>query len=133
MIVQNSNSQAMPVASSLPVASAAPSAAARALAVAPATEAPAVEIPVQRPTPVENLTKAVAAVNDSLRRTGSALQFTIDRATEVAVVTMVDSNTGEVIRQIPSEEALAIAQSIDEMLQRVGPSCDSGILCKQTA
>jgi hypothetical protein len=46
---------------------------------------------------------------------------------------MVDSETGEVIRQIPSDEALAIARSIDAMLQQRESSCGPGLLCKQVA
>jgi uncharacterized FlaG/YvyC family protein len=38
----------------------------------------------------------------------------------------MDAQTGELIRQIPSREVLAIAQSIDEYLQR-------GVLLKQEA
>lgn len=43
------------------------------------------------------------------------LEFSIDEATEKRVVKVIDSTTGDVIRQFPSEEALAIAQSLDRL------------------
>lgn len=144
MIIQNLSKAAMQSASSLPIATPAASppvqksaAHAPVAVTAPAPQnAPASQdsTPVtQSQAPIDVLAKAVAVANDALRSSGSALQFTIDSETETAVVTMVDSDTGEVIRQFPSEEALAIARSINEMLQRSGPASGSGMLYKQTA
>nr|WP_294864307.1 flagellar protein FlaG [uncultured Pseudogulbenkiania sp.] len=44
----------------------------------------------------------------------SNLQFTIDKDTSTTVVKVVDSETDQVIRQIPSEDALRIAKAIDD-------------------
>jgi flagellar protein FlaG len=79
------------------------------------------------------LDAAVSALNNVLRSSGSSLQFSVDRETDIGVVTVVDSNTGEVIRQIPSEEAIAIARSIDAFLAQSDASCGPGLLCKQVA
>lgn len=43
------------------------------------------------------------------------LQFSIDETTAKTVVRVTDASTGELIRQLPSEEALAIARSLDKM------------------
>lgn len=52
------------------------------------------------------------------------LAFSIDDATEKLVVHITDASTGELIRQLPSEEALAIARSLDKL---------QGLLLKQEA
>ena len=130
MIIQNSSRAATPNASSISISNSTPAAPVRAqVSAAPVAQATS----IQPPTPVESLSSAVASVNASLAQSGSSLQFKIDRETATAIVTMVDSNTGEVIRQIPSEEVLAITRAVDEMMQRNNASCESGVLCKQTA
>ena len=43
------------------------------------------------------------------------LQFAIDDTTDKPVVRVTDASTGELIRQFPSEEILAIARSLDKM------------------
>lgn len=53
-------------------------------------------------------------VKESLKPVASNnLEFSIDDTTGQTVVKVVDSSTKELIRQIPSEEMLAIAQALD--------------------
>lgn len=52
------------------------------------------------------------------------LQISIDKDTGTTVVKVVDTSTKEVIRQIPTEEALSIAKSLDKL---------DGMLFKQKA
>jgi flagellar protein FlaG len=47
----------------------------------------------------------------SLRRD---LQFRVDEATDKVVVTVVDPESGEVVRQIPSEEVIAVARALGQ-------------------
>jgi len=58
--------------------------------------------------------KAVAAANDQLKQIDSELAFQLDNATGLVVVKLIDRNTREVLRQVPSKEALAIAQALAE-------------------
>ena len=44
----------------------------------------------------------------------SDLQFKVDEDTGVNVITVLDGETGEVIRRLPSEESLAISRYIAE-------------------
>lgn len=44
------------------------------------------------------------------------LQFTVDDSTEQTVIRVVDSQTNELIRQIPSDEALAISRHVQDFL-----------------
>ncbi|MDO9372649.1 MAG: flagellar protein FlaG [Gammaproteobacteria bacterium] len=60
------------------------------------------------------LTKAVSRLNDYVQNLSRDLQFSIDEETGYTVITVTDSATQEVIRQIPSEEALAIAHSLEK-------------------
>ena len=43
------------------------------------------------------------------------LKFSIDEDTNKTIVRVTDASTGELIRQLPSEEALAIARSLDKL------------------
>lgn len=64
-------------------------------------------------------------INNSLKQANKNLEFTIDTDTRKSIVKLVDTETGEVIRQFPSEETLAISKAIEHMQQ--------GMLLKQKA
>lgn len=73
--------------------------------------------PVAQATPathsIQDTIEQVAAQLESyLRSVGRSLQFRIDTASGRTVVSVRDSATGEVIRQIPNEEALRLAQAL---------------------
>lgn len=59
------------------------------------------------------LTQAVSRLNDHVQKLRRDLRFSIDEGTGQTVITVTDSATQEVIRQIPSDEVLAIAQSLE--------------------
>lgn len=61
----------------------------------------------------ELLDSAVKATNEFISRVNNSLQFSIDDETGTSIIKVVDKNTKEVIRQIPSEEMLAIAKALD--------------------
>ncbi|MEW5943429.1 MAG: flagellar protein FlaG [Pseudomonadota bacterium] len=87
---------------------------------------------VQAPEPVrqaaavdaQTLRESVRQVNEFIRPMQSNLQFTVDADVQKTVVKVVDSETREVIRQIPSDEMLAIARALDRL---------QGLLVKQRA
>ena len=60
----------------------------------------------------ENLQVAVSQINDHVQNLQRNLLFTVDEVTGENVVTVVDSQSEEVIRQIPSEEALDMARRL---------------------
>jgi flagellar protein FlaG len=72
----------------------------------------------------EQLDEAMVEVKKALAPVARNLQFSIDDETGRSVVKVVDSSTNEVIRQIPSEELLAITHSMDKF---------SGLFVKQKA
>lgn len=90
-------------------AAAAPRPAAPAAAAAPQ----AVPLPGQaRP---EQVRQAVQQIRQVVAPVARSLQFSIDDETGKTIVRVVDSATQEVIRQIPSEEVLAIARVLDRL------------------
>lgn len=79
-----------------------------------------VELPVQKPArqpSPEELKQAVAVINRTLQQSNQNLEFSVDDATDQTVVRMIDTSTGELIRQFPSESALAIARDIEQFQQ----------------
>jgi flagellar protein FlaG len=52
--------------------------------------------------------------NQILENVQRNLQFKVDDSTNQVVMSIIDSNSGEVIRQLPTEEALALAQRLQE-------------------
>lgn len=58
---------------------------------------------------------AVASMQETTQAMQRNLDFSIDDSTGRMVVKVTDSASGEVIRQMPTEEALRLAESLDEM------------------
>ena len=56
--------------------------------------------------------RAVAQINKLLKNQQQALEFSLDKGSNRVVYKLVDTNTGEVIRQIPSEEFLSLSRSL---------------------
>ena len=63
----------------------------------------------------EELQKAVDSMNDFVSSIRNPLNFSIDKDTGPTIVKVIDQTTDEVIKQIPSEEMLAIAKAIDKL------------------
>ena len=63
----------------------------------------------------EQLTDTVKDINQRLSEYNTNLQFEIDDQSREMVVRIVDRETKEVVRQIPSEKALAVAKFFKEM------------------
>lgn len=76
---------------------------------------------VQDATPVQT-ENALREVNASLKAIG--LEFEVDEDTDKMVVKVIDKETGELIRQMPSEEVIRIAKVLGKM---------QGMLVRETA
>lgn len=65
-------------------------------------------LPPEEPRPVqkEEVSNAVESLNQYMKSIGRNLRFSIDADSGYTVITVVDRETEEVIRQIPSEEVL---------------------------
>lgn len=62
---------------------------------------------------------AVKKLNDSIAVSSQTLEFSVDDDSKQIVVKLIDQSTKEVLRQIPSAEALEMAKSIDKMQGRL--------------
>jgi len=74
------------------------------------------ELPLDRAeerASVQQVESAVSKISDFVQNFQRDLQFSVDKDSDRLVVKVVDSETQEVIRQIPSEEMLRIARSLD--------------------
>jgi flagellar protein FlaG len=87
-------------------------------ATAPVTQEdsapPAKEEQIAPPTQqVQETVKAVAArIESYLRSVGRQVELSIDSDTGETVISVRDATTGDLIRQIPSAEALRLSQSL---------------------
>jgi flagellar protein FlaG len=75
--------------------------------------------PVQSAGPAptrEQVQDAVKQINQAMRTNNQALEFSIDEDSKETVVKIVDQKTKEVVRQIPTPEALEIAKSLDKVM-----------------
>lgn len=57
--------------------------------------------------------KAAEQIDRKLSEAAKDVRISVDDALDRPVVRLVDANSGELVRQIPSEEALRIARRID--------------------
>ena len=77
---------------------------------------PAQEQPTESNSRME-MSNAVRSLNESVQNIQRGIEFSIDEESGRSVVKVVDRETGEVIRQLPSEDALAVSQQIKEFIE----------------
>jgi flagellar protein FlaG len=94
----------------------------------PKTAAPVQTIEAVKPAALvpdtEQLDDALKSINKAIEMQAQGLEFTVDPDSNRTVVKIIDQNTQQVLRQMPSEEALEIARDLDKM---------QGLLLRQKA
>ena len=98
-----------------------------------ATSASGKELPQQaEKASVSNveLREAVGQINQFVQSVQRDLSFSMDETSGRSVIKVIDSESGEVVRQIPSEEVLAIATYIKDVSETSGvdAAAPSGLL-----
>lgn len=58
---------------------------------------------------------AVSRLSGFVAPNQSEINFSVDESSGIRVVKIVDRNSNEVIRQMPSEEAVALARALDKL------------------
>ncbi len=103
---------AVPAAAS---ASSPPPAAPQPVAPTPREEGPGrvALVHAQAASNADAIKQVADQINAFLKTRASDLQFSVDPQSDQVVVRIVDTATGEVIRQIPSEEMIAISHALD--------------------
>ena len=71
-----------------------------------------------------DVTKAVHDINQSIQSNAQGVVFTLDNDNKRIIVKVVDQQTKQVLRQIPTEEVIEISKSLDKL---------QGLLIKQQA
>lgn len=75
---------------------------------------------------LEQVNRAVSELNKSPQAKSQGLEFSIDTDSKRTVVKVIDQSTKEVLRQIPTPEALEIAKAMEAKSTK-------GVLIQQTA
>jgi len=94
-------------------------AAAKQAPTAPA--APVIQAPVKVKLQVDpeqsrrNVQEAIDRLNDAMKKTNQSLNFKMDDVINSPVVTVRNSVTGDVVRQIPNEVVIHVAHNIEKM------------------
>jgi len=82
--------------------------------VAKAASAPA--IASQQPLKPEQVQQTIETLEQIIKnKAPNSVAFSIDDSSGKTIVRISDAKTGEMIRQIPSEEMLELARSLDKM------------------
>lgn len=63
----------------------------------------------------EEVEAAVATIQDFVQSVRRSLNFSLEEGSGRVVVKVTDAGSGDVIRQIPSEEALQLAENLSEV------------------
>jgi flagellar protein FlaG len=82
---------------------------------------------IRQPDPkaaIEQVNQALESINKTMQSLSADLEFAVDAETGRSIVKVTDKQTGEIIRQMPSKEALEIAQALDKV---------QGLLIRQKA
>ena len=82
----------------------------------PVPEAPKIDIDRQPIISTTELEAKIVELNEAMVSRNQAVLFSTDAVTGRDVVRVSNKNTGELIRQMPSVEALKAMQNIDQMM-----------------
>jgi flagellar protein FlaG len=73
---------------------------------------------------LDQVKRAVQDINKALQALSQSVEFSVDEESAHTIVRVVDQNTKEIIRQMPSQETLEIARALDKV---------QGLLIRQKA
>lgn len=80
-----------------------------------AAEALAAKKPEDQMLARESLDSAVASISSFVQSVQRSLAFSVDDSSGEVVVKVTDLDSGEVIRQLPSEEALRLSEQLESL------------------
>ncbi len=152
MLIQNMNSS-NPVAAPPPSRPASDGASASVVvaASAPVDVKPAKQADTAPPPPVAKpaaaqpsdveLRNLVDGINRALKQANKSLEFSVDSDTKKTVVKLIDAESGDVIRQFPTDEMLALSKAIGQLQEQLQQAAlaktttpsTPGLLVKQQA
>ena len=63
----------------------------------------------------KKLQEAIEQLNAEMKRSNQELRFSMDNVLDMPVVTVRNSTTGDVVRQIPNETTIRVAHNVDKL------------------
>lgn len=66
------------------------------------------------PDPVK-IREAVKEINEYIKQANPSIEFSVDEESGRTIVKMIDIENNQLIRQIPTKEALAISRALDSL------------------
>lgn len=85
------------------------------VSVKPAPVASIETVPGSVPaSPLDQVNQAVQTINKSMQLLSRSLEFSVDADSNRTIVKVIDQQTKELVRQMPSQEALEIAKALDQ-------------------
>ncbi|NTS75388.1 flagellar protein FlaG [Catenovulum sp. SM1970] len=75
----------------------------------------------------EDVESALSEVSEFVQQSNRNLNFSFDPDSNQTVIKVTDSESGDVIRQIPSEEVIALAERINKLQSDVGEAVGIGV------
>lgn len=85
----------------------------------PAAPTPTASTAAKPPIDEAQLKAAIQAANSAMANAQSGIEFSLDSSSGKTIVRILDTQTNEIIRQLPSEEMLQIAKAIDRFQGRL--------------
>jgi flagellar protein FlaG len=67
------------------------------------------------PPPVTDVKRAVERLNQLMTSNQRSLRFKVDEGSGRTIITVINADTKEIVRQIPPEEVLAVLRSLETL------------------
>ena len=64
---------------------------------------------------MKNLREAIERLNEQAEKNGRGLSFSVDEQLNRHIITVRNTSSGEVVRQIPTEVAIKVAHNLDDI------------------
>jgi flagellar protein FlaG len=74
--------------------------------------------PLPLPDAAEQARAAARLLQEYLQQNGHDMKFTVDQATGITIVRIYNSASGELVRQIPNEEIVHVAELLHQEMRR---------------
>lgn len=81
-----------------------------------AVQVPVVEKPeIDLDEALDEIKIVIEEINRKLVERQHSIQFSVDESIDKSIITVVDKSTGQVVRQLPTEEMLRFSRNIENM------------------
>ncbi len=90
--------------------------------------APVASVPERAAAPsAQDVAQAARDISEYIQTVNRSLQIAVDKTLGSTIITVLDSDTDEVVRQIPQEEIVAVARFLEQQLAAETASAGSPV------